>query len=278
MVSEARFGRSSPKNIIITGATGGIGSALARVYAGADTTLGLTGRDAVRLRDVADDCRTRGATVVAETLDVTNAAALEAFISDFDSRYPLELVIANAGVNSGSTPEAVMENAADIEEMIAVNLHGCINTVLPAVEAMKSRGRGQIAVMGSLAALRGLPNCPAYSASKAAVETFAQGLRGAVAGYGIHISVISPGYVKSPMTDRLVGPKPLIMDADKAASIIQRGLHRGRAHISFPLILALGMRLLVLLPASIADRIVAQFSFTVGPKRDAADGPKGEVR
>ncbi len=257
-----------PVTVVITGASGGIGAALARAYARPGRRLALTGRNAARLEAVAEACRTAGADVMTGILDVREALAVRAFLEHVDRGGALDLVIANAGVSSGVGTGGLCEDWAAARETLAVNLDGTLNTVHPAVDLMRARRHGgQVAVIGSLAAWRGLPSCPAYSASKAAIEAYAEGLRGMLALEGIRVSVISPGYVSSPMSARVEGPKPLLMDADRAAGLILAGLARNRGRIAFPLPLAVGTRLLTLLPGWLADRILPYFAFSV--RRDS---------
>lgn len=255
-----------PATVVITGASGGIGAALARAYARPGRRLALTGRDAARLDAVATACRAAGAEVVTDTLDVRDATAVRAFLGRVDAGGPLDLVIANAGVSSGRTAGGACEDWAAAALTLDVNLNGTLNTVQPAVDLMRARRHGgQIAVIGSLAAWRGLPSCPAYSASKAAIEAYAEGLRGMLAPEGIAVSVVSPGYVTSAMSDRVEGPKPFLMDADRAAALVRKGLARNRGRIAFPFPLAVGTRLLTLLPGWLADRVLPLFAFSVRP-------------
>ncbi len=221
----------NPESVLITGASSGIGDALAEAYAAPGVTLMLCGRDEARLEAVAGRCRARGAEVATAQFDVTDAAAAAHSVDEAASRAPLDLVIANAGISGGTEGG---EGADQARRIFAVNLDGVLNTVLPAISAMQARGRGQIALMSSLAGFRGFPGAPAYCASKAAVRTWGEALRGALRGDGIEVSVICPGFVRSPMTADNPYPMPLIIDAEKAARIIKAGLARGRARIAFP--------------------------------------------
>lgn len=257
----------NPSTVVITGASGGIGAALARSYARPGRRLALTGRDLDRLDAVVAACRAAGAEVVPAALDVRDAEAVREFLAAVDADGPIDLVIANAGVSSGVGAGGLCEDWEAARLTLAVNLDGTLNTLQPAVDLMRARGHGgQIAVIGSLAAWRGLPSCPGYSASKAAIEAYAEGLRGMLAPDGIAVSVISPGYVTSAMSARVEGPKPFLMEADRAAVIIRQGLARNRGRISFPLPLALGTRLLTLLPGWLADRVLPFFAFSVRPQ------------
>ncbi len=253
----------NPGTIVITGASSGIGAALARAYACPGRRLCLLGRNARRLEATAAACRENGAEVVTDQVDIRNAADTRDRLQGWDTIAPLDLVIANAGVSSGVLPDGTPEDWQTARMTLSVNLDGTLNTVEPAVDLMRKRGRGQIAVIGSLAAWRGLASCPAYSASKAAIEIYAQGLRGMLAPEGIAVNVVSPGYVHSPMSARVDGPKPMLLNADRAARLIRKGLSRNAASIAFPLPLAIGTRLLTLMPSGLAERILASFAFTV---------------
>ncbi len=248
--------RGAPRAILITGASSGLGAALARLYAAPGVTLALTGRDAARLEASAAACRAAGAEVAAATLDVTDRAALADWIAGIDDAAPLDLVIANAGVSGGT--EGGSEGDAQTRRIFAVNVEGVFNTVLPVVPRMRARGRGQIALMASLAAFRGFPGAPAYSASKAAVKTWGEALRGSLRGDGIAVSVICPGFVRTPMTDVNPYPMPFLMDAERAARIIRRGLAANRARIAFPWPTYAVAWLLGAMPPALTDRLLGR--------------------
>ena len=239
----------SPRSILITGASSGIGEALARAYAAPGTALWLSGRNADRLSAVATPCRQRGATVDTEILDVTDAAAMAGWIAARDDATALDLVIANAGVS------AAADDDESTRQIFATNIDGVVNTVLPALARMRRRGRGQIAIVSSIAAFRGLPGSPAYSASKAAVKAWGEALRGRYAEEGIEISVICPGFVKSRMTEKNGFAMPFLMEADRAAAIIRHGLASNRGRVVFPWPMHAGAWLLAALPAPLTDRL-----------------------
>jgi len=240
----------APRHILITGASSGIGAALARHYAAPGVRLGLGGRDGARLDAVAADCRAKGAAVASAALDVTDRAAMRGWILAADDVRPLDLVIANAGIGGMGVDE---DHARAI---FAINVEGVLNTGYPALERMAARGGGQLALMSSLAGYRGLPDAPAYSASKAAVKSLAEAWRGAYAAAGVRVSVICPGFVATPMTEGGRFPQPFLIDADRAAGIIARGLSANRPRIAFPWQLALATWLLAALPPRLGDRIV----------------------
>ncbi len=242
----------NPKSILITGASSGIGEALALYYAAPDVTLHLCGRDGLRLSAVAEGCRRKGARVHAAVIDVTAGDAAAEWIDASDGLAPLDLVVANAGVGIGHDEGSL---AAVAEATFAVNVGGVFHTVHPAIEHMRRRRRGQIAVVSSVAGYQGLASTPAYSASKAAVKAYGEALRGFLESDGIEVCVICPGFVASRITARNSFPMPFFMQADRAARIIARGLARNRGRITFPWQMVLAARLLVNLPMWAVDGI-----------------------
>ncbi len=252
---------TTPASILITGASSGLGAALAEAYAAPGIRLALGGRDAARLEATAARCRASGAEVETAAIDVLDKDVMAAWIEALDRRSPLDLVIANAGISGGSRSDG--ESAAQIRHILAVNIDGTLNTVLPAVPPMVGRGQGQIALMASLAGYRGLPGAPAYCASKAAIKVFGEGLRGELAGRGVGVSVICPGYVDTPMTRRNRFPMPFLMDAPSAARLIKQRLVRNKARIAFPWPMAAAVWLLQALPPGAVDRLLARL-----PRKD----------
>ena len=219
-----------PRSILITGASSGIGEALALHYARSGVTLFISGRNAGRIEFVAAACRHRGAVVETAVVDVANQPAMRAWIEQADAKEPLDLVVANAGISGGTGAGGEME--AQVREIFSVNVDGVFNTIWPALPLMKARGRGQIAVISSLAAFSAWPGAPAYSASKAAVRFYGEALRTSLLGTGVRVSVVCPGFVKSRMTAVNDYTMPLLMDPEKAARIIAKGLHQNRVRIA----------------------------------------------
>jgi short-subunit dehydrogenase len=254
-----------PRSILITGASSGIGAALARAYAAPRTRLAICGRDTARLAAVADLCRERGAEVIETCLDVTEAPAVAAWIDTADRASPLELVIANAGVQGGLWRDGAGETLGELHRVMEVNFGGVSNTIHPVLPAMRRRRRGQIALIASLAALRGLPYSPGYCASKAAVRIYGEALRSWLAPEGIDVSVVLPGFVETRLSNTVSGPKPLIFSPERAAGIIRRGLAKGRRQIAFPYPLYLGMKLMRALPAGLVDTILRRVAIDIGP-------------
>jgi short-subunit dehydrogenase len=251
----------TPAHILITGASSGIGAALAAAYARPGAHLSLGGRNQDRLAAVAAQVAARGATSTVAAVDVRDSASVAAWIRAADERVPLDLVIANAGISGGTHggPETPEQTRA----IFAINLDGVLNVVLPTVPRMTARGRGQIAIISSLAGYRGMPGAPAYSGSKAAVRVWGEGLRGDLLPQGVKVNVVMPGFIKSPMTDANRFPMPFLMSAEKAAGIIQRGLAADHARIAFPFPTAFVAWLMGALSPAIVDPLLRML-----PKKD----------
>ena len=199
----------------------GIGEALALEYAAPGIHLTLTGRDGARIADVGQRCEAQGATVEAVALDVTERAAMAALIAKTDQTQPLDLVIANAGISGGSGGDG--EDEAQARAIFDVNFIGVLNTIWPAINAMKPRKCGHIAIVSSIAGITPMPGAPAYSASKVAVKAYGEALNGALRPDGVTVTTICPGFVASRITAQNDFPMPLFMDAPKAARRIRRG-------------------------------------------------------
>lgn len=241
-----------PEHILITGATGSIGGALAREYAGPDVRFTLLGRDMEKLQELARECEKSGAEADIVQLDLLDTDAVHKFGEELALSNPPDLLIANAGLNTNIGKDGQGEKWEDVKKLVQVNVlstFALIDAILPAMRAKKS---GQIAIMSSLAAYYGLPHTPAYCATKAALRNWGGAMRGWLKSEGIRVNVILPGYVDSPMCREMPGPKPFLWPPGRAAKVIRRGLARDRARISFPFPLNLGIWALSLLPACLA--------------------------
>jgi short-subunit dehydrogenase len=238
------------RSALITGASSGIGQALAFALAAPGVTLHLSGRDTARLDAAAAACRARGATVVPAVIDVRDAKAMADWVTGAS---PLDLVVANAGISAATSGHAA-ESPAQTRAIFATNVDGVLNTVLPALAAMAEQPpapdgvRGNIAVIASIAAFVASPGAPAYCASKAAVDAWTIALAYRARQQGIRLTSVCPGYVSSGMTADNRFPMPGLMDAERAAGIILRGVAAGRVRVAFPWWMALAARLAGLLP------------------------------
>ena len=223
------------KHIVITGASSGIGSALALQYAKAGILLSLTGRNEQRLNMIAEQCRAKGAQIQEKIIDVRDSQMMENWLLEIDNQNSVDLIIANAGISAGTGDTGRPESFEQIKDVFDVNLNGVINTIHPLMDRMISRHRGQIALMSSLASFRGWPGAPAYCASKAAVKVYGESLRNVLARHNVKINVICPGFVKSAMTDANDFPMPFLISSQKAAGIIIKKLDKNKSRICFPL-------------------------------------------
>jgi short-subunit dehydrogenase len=258
--------RAPYRSIVVTGASSGLGAALAVAYAGTETALGLIGRNRERLDATATRCRAAGAAIVeGAAIDVADGAALAAWLEEFDRRHPLDLLIANAGIEEGPEPDSPGEPAEVTLRQIAVNLVGAVHTIAPLVPLLCRRGHGRIVAIASIAAYRGMPYNPGYCASKAGLRAYAEALRPRLKRYGVGVTVVCPGFFASPMTDRVEGPTPFRWSGERAARHIKRGIDRGAARIEFPWPLVLGMRFCDLAPAMLGDAIMRGFRFRIRP-------------
>ncbi|MHB8067503.1 MAG: SDR family NAD(P)-dependent oxidoreductase [Desulfobaccales bacterium] len=252
MIHRAKY---HPKSILITGAAGGIGAALARVYAQPGMHLFLGDTNSPGLAALAAECREMGAEAQAAQVDVTDQAAMAAWIQAADNTKPLDLVIMLAGVGYGSATQE--ETPDETRRTFAINLDGMLNTIEPVLPLFRQRQRGQLALMSSHGACRGFPIAHSYSATKAAIRVFGEGLQARLRRENIGVTVIIPGFVQTPMTDRNDFFMPFRVSAPRAARIIQRGLARGLPRICFPRPINAAIHFLSLLPKALVDRFVA---------------------
>ena len=222
----------NPKSIIITGASSGIGEALAKTYAKSDVTLGLIARNKKRLAEIKKYCESAGATVYTVSIDVCDKEKLQKWIQKFDDAHQVDLIIANAGISGGTGGGG--EGEEQIHSLNAVNVDGVLNTVWALLPRMKERQSGQIAIMASLAGYRGFPGAPAYCATKAYVKVYGEALRGEMCHDNVAINVICPGYVKSRMTDQNDFFMPFMVSSEKAAVVIKKALQKNKARVAFP--------------------------------------------
>lgn len=243
-------------SIVVTGASSGLGAALALAYADKNVILGLLGRHKERLEAIAKQCRAKGAIVETATIDVTHANDMRVWLLDFDARHPVTLCIANAGISAGSAGGG--ETTEQAKHIYDVNVLGVLHTVNPLLLAMKRRQNGQIGLVSSIAGFRGLPTAPAYSVSKAAIRYYAQALRAQYHQDNIHVTVICPGFIKTPMTDVNPFPMPFMVRAEDAAMRIKNGLEKRKKMIAFPWPLVWMAKIQNFIPECVMHRIYAR--------------------
>lgn len=241
--------------VFITGASSGLGAALARHYAAQGATLGLLGRNMGRLTALAD---TLGQPHALYQADVADAAAVQQAAHDFMQRFGVpDIVVANAGISVGTLTE-LHEDMPVFARVFNTNVLGVVHTLHPFVDAMRNRGSGTLAGISSVAGVRGLPGSGAYSASKAAVTRYLESLRVELRRSGVKVCTIAPGYITTPMTDVNRFPMPFKIGADKAAGLIARAIRRQQRAVTIPWQMAIISSILKLLPAAWYDALFAR--------------------
>jgi short-subunit dehydrogenase len=246
------------QHILLTGASSGLGATLAQCYAQSGSSLSLFGRDATRLAAVAAICRCTAGDVRTFSCDVTDAAAMAAALVEIDSRRPVDILIANAGIGGiGVLAPPDGEPLDTARRIIDVNFLGVINTIVPLIDRLCARQRGHIVIVSSMAGLQGLAESPVYSASKAAVRVYGEGLRRLLAIQKIRVTVVVPGFIATPMSHSLHFKRPFMWSAERAAERIVRGIDRNEAEIVFPWQLRVAGAALRLLPRRLRDRALS---------------------
>ncbi len=247
--------RARPSTIFITGASSGIGRALALEYAKGGAKVALAARRVDELEITLQGVKERGGSGLTIPLDVTDAAAVREAVERADRDLGgLDMVIANAGF--GAQQHASRAQWSDIAPMIRTNVDGAMATLLAAVPIMMARSSGHLVGISSLAGRRALPESAAYCASKAALSVFLESLRIDLARAGIRVTDVQPGFVATPVLARSQHPTPFVWPVDKAARVIARRLERGPRIVAFPWPLALLTGLGRRLPGTLYERIV----------------------
>ena len=240
----------------VTGASSGIGRAVALKLAAAGFTVAVTARDQAKLATLAAESNGR---IHAFPADVTDAAAVIRILGEIEGRCGrLALAVLNAGVFLPVHGEAMRQ--LDFDKTFAVNLHGTVHCLLPAVEAMKRSGHGQIALVSSVTGYGGLPTSAAYGATKAALINMAESLRFDLDKLGIRIQVINPGFVDTPATAQNEFPMPALVTPDKAATEILKGLAGKGFEITFPKRFTYGLKLGRFLPYGLYFALINRFT------------------
>lgn len=236
--------------VLITGASSGIGAALARYYADQGATLGLVARRKDLLDSMAESLPT---TVVTFAADVRDSKSMQGVATEFIRLYGApDIVIANAGV-SGGTLVTESEDLAIMQAIFDINVMGIANTFQPFITEMQTRKRGTLVGIASVAGIRGLPGASAYSASKAAAIAYLESLRVELANQNLHVVTIAPGYIRTPMTDVNQYPMPFLMDVDLAAAKFAKAIANKKRFVVIPWPMAVVARLMRFIPPAIWD-------------------------
>lgn len=243
-----------PLKVFITGATSGIGAALARHYAAQGASLGLVARRATELENLAKSLAAPTSTHVA---DVAEPASMRQAAAAFIERHGVpDIVIANAGISVG-TLGGEESDVPVVERVLRTNVVGLAATVQPFVKPMRERGSGTIVGIASVAGFRGLPGSAAYSASKSAAITWLESLRLELRGSGVAVCTICPGYIDTPMTQVNEYPMPFKLPVDEAARRFARVIARQRACVVIPWQMGIAGFVLRHLPIWLYDRLFA---------------------
>jgi len=241
--------------IFLTGASSGIGAALASHYASSGAQLGLFARRADPLEKLAASLGSPAPAIYAG--DVRDARSLREAAGDFIARFGVpDIVIANAGVSVGTSTAHAEDNEV-FRAIVDTNVLGMVYTFQPFLSAMVAARHGTLAGIASVAGFRGLPGAGAYSASKAAAIAYLESLRVELVGSGVAVVTICPGYIATPMTEGNPYPMPFLLPADRAGQLIARAIDRQQSFYVLPWQMAWLGRLLKILPRSIYDRALA---------------------
>ena len=241
--------------VIITGASSGIGRALALELARRGATLGLIARRKEALEEVASCARDAGADAAIGIADVADRSAVEGAIAQLvDALGPVHMMIANAGIDGTSSARNL--DVDRVEQVLQINLLGALYSIGAVLPAMVARGSGRIVAVSSLAAWRGLPRSGGYCASKAGLTALMESFRIDLRGTGVGVTTIHPGFIRTPMTANSPFPMPFLMDVEPAARAMIRGILSGRSEVNPPWRLATLMRIVRHFPNWIHDRVV----------------------
>lgn len=242
-------------NVVISGASSGIGLALARHYLKQGATVAAFARRAELLEKLSTEYPGK---VIPYVLDVRDAAAINVAANDFMTRAGVpDIVIANAGVSRGTLTEH-SEDLESFQQVLEINLLGMAKTFQPFIAPLRRAGKGRLVGIASVAGFRGLPGSEAYSASKAAAISYLESLRVELRNSGIKVVTIAPGFIKSPMTDVNSYPMPFLMEADDAAARMAAIIERGSSFAVVPWQMGLVGWLLKRLPNWLYDRIFSK--------------------
>lgn len=224
----------SGRTILITGASSGIGAALAKAYAAPDNRLILWARNGERVAKVAETCRGNGATVTTACFDLADERSLIASLQSADAASSIDVAVFNAGLGGSVPRDRIAQDLDNAAAMIGVNFTAPVLAANLLGERMARRGAGRIVLVGSVAAAFPLPMAPIYSGTKAGLAMFAEALQLRLKRHGVTVTLVSPGFIDTPMSRSLTEPKPFLISAEKAAAVIIKKADRGARHIVVP--------------------------------------------
>ena len=245
---------------MITGASSGIGKGLALEIAARGGRLGLLARREDVLNETVDEIKSRNGTAIAIAADVRDSKAVRAAADRTRAELgPIDVMIANAGV--GTTKHASQLNPDQVADVININVLGAVNSVSAVVPEMVERGSGQLVAISSLAGYRGLAKSAAYCASKAALSSFFESLRIDLRHSGVTVTIIHPGFIKTPLTAGRGAKMPYLMELDDAVKKIVSAIEKGKRSYAFPWQLATIVRASMIMPPAMYDWIAERNSF-----------------
>ena len=248
------------KVVMVTGASSGIGRGVAVELARRGARLGLLARRTDTLQEIVSEIEALGGQALAFPGDVQDENAVRGAADRFREKFGvIDVLIANAGI--GSTNDAAELRASEVAGVIHVNVIGVANSVAAVVPEMVTKGQGQLVVISSLAAYRGLPKSAAYCASKAAVSAFFESLRLDLQPRGIDVTIIHPGFIKTPLTAGRHAQMPFLMELEVAVEKILRAIEKKKKSYAFPWQLASIVRAGMIMPISMYDWIARRNSF-----------------
>jgi len=239
--------------VLITGAGSGIGRQLARVLSGEGARIAAVDRSSDGLASLAQELA--GKPLACEVADVTDLGAMRQAAARLEAQLgPTDILIASAGI--GRQTSALEFNAEDVNAQIHVNLIGVANSVDAVLPGMRQRRQGHLVVLSSLASYRGLPRMAGYCASKAGVSALFESLRVELEPLGLHVTIICPGWIRTPLTTSIDVPQPYMMEVEFAVARMVEAIRRKRRRLVFPPNAAWQVRVLRWLPPGVSDWLV----------------------
>lgn len=246
------------KTIFLTGASSGIGEGLAIALAKRGAVLGLVARRREMLEELTSRCEAAGGTARALAADVTDPSAIAAAARSFRDEFGhIDIMIANAGIG-GNDEKTRSYDPESVKKVIDINLLGSVNSIHAVVPDMIARGSGQLVAISSLAGFRGLPKSAAYSSSKAGMTTFFESVRLDLADKGIAVTIIQPGFIKTPLTSGRANKMPFLMELDDAIPHFLNAIEKRKRFAAFPWPLALIVRAGKFMPSWLYDRVAGR--------------------